>query len=84
MDDPESDIDFGVLFKEPPDNILDTYASISLELQELVAPFKADLLFLHECDHLIQLEVIKGVNLYSIDNAFKEEYEEKGYDVCIR
>lgn len=77
MEDPESDIDFGVLFKIPPDNIPETYASLSLELQELVSPFRADLLFLHECDHLIQLEAIKGVNLYSVDGAFREEYEEK-------
>lgn len=75
--DPESDIDFAVLFKTQPENNLDTYASLSLALQELVYPFKADLLFLHEVDHLIQLEAIKGINIYSFDDAFREEYEER-------
>lgn len=75
--DPESDIDFAVLFIKPPENRLRVYASLSLELQELVSPFKSDLLFLHEVDHLIQLEAIKGVNIYSISDAFRESYEER-------
>jgi hypothetical protein len=50
---------------------------LSLDLQDLVSPFKADLLFLHEVDHLIQLEAIKGINVYSIDEDFKDDYEEK-------
>jgi predicted nucleotidyltransferase len=73
--DPESDIDFAVLFKAPPENSLETYALLSLDLQELAAPFKADLLFLHEVDHLIQLEAIKGINIYSFDERFREEFE---------
>ena len=75
--DPESDIDFAVLFRTPPENTLETYASLSLDLQELVSPVKADLLLLHEVDHLIQLEVIKGINIYSVDDAFRENYEER-------
>ncbi len=75
--DSESDIDFGVLFVNLPENPLETYARLSLDLQELVSPFKADLLFLHEVDHLIQLEVIKGINIYSVSEKLREEYEEK-------
>jgi hypothetical protein len=77
MVDIESDIDFAVLFLRPPGNALDTYASLSLDFQELVSPYKADLLFLHEVDHLIQLEAINGINIYAIDNDFLEAYEEK-------
>jgi len=55
LTDSESDIDFAVLFKEIPSNHLDAYARLSLDLQDLMSPFKADLLFLHEVDHLIQL-----------------------------
>lgn len=77
IQDPESDIDFAVLFVAPPKNSLETYASLSLDLQELVSPFKADLLFLHEVDHLIQLEAIKGINIYSMDEELREAYEEK-------
>jgi len=74
--DSESDIDFAVLFVSPPENALETYASLSLELQDLVAPFRADLLFLHEVDHLIQFEAIKGFNIFSSDDRLREEYEE--------
>jgi len=75
--DVESDIDFAVLFMKPPESALETYASLSLDLQELVSPFRADLLFLHEVDHLIQLEAINGINIYSINNDFRDAYEEK-------
>lgn len=75
--DKEADIDFAVLFKSPPQNALDTYANLSLELSELVYPYKADLLFLHEVDHLIQLEAIKGINVYTSDDEFRKDYEEK-------
>ncbi len=77
VEDPEADIDFAVLFGEPPQNPLQTYALLSLELQDLVTPCRADLLFLHEVDHLIQLEAIKGTCLYCIDEELREEYEEK-------
>jgi predicted nucleotidyltransferase len=75
--DAESDIDFAVLFETLPLNSLETYARLSLDLQDLLSPFKADLLFLHEVDHLIQLEAIKGFNIYSSNDEFKETYEEK-------
>ncbi len=44
--DPESDIDFGVLFKAMPQNSLETYATLSLELEDFISPFKIDLLFM--------------------------------------
>jgi predicted nucleotidyltransferase len=76
MADPEADIDFAVLFKALPENTLDTYALLSMDLQDIVAPFRADLLFLHEVDHLIQLEAIKGVAVYGSDEECREEYEQ--------
>jgi len=60
--DEESDIDFAVLFRMSPAAPLDLYARLSLDLQDLVAPHRADLLFLHEVDHLVQLEAIRGIN----------------------
>jgi predicted nucleotidyltransferase len=77
MSDVESDIDFAVLLMKPPENALETYASLSVDLQEFVSPFRADILLLHEVDHLIQLEAINGINIYAINNNFREEYEEK-------
>ena len=75
--DTESDIDFGVLFASLPEDPLTTYAYLSLQIQELVSPFMADLLFLHEVDHLIQLEVIRGTCIYSLSEEIREKYEEK-------
>jgi len=77
LTDAESDIDFAVSFTTPPQNSLEVYASLSLDLQDLVSPFKADLLLLHMVDHLIQLEVIKGINVYSVDEEYRDTYEEK-------
>jgi len=77
VEDPESDIDFAVLFASPPENPLEIYALLSLDIQDLFSPFKADLLFLHEVDHLIQLEVIKGINVFSVNEQVRESYEEK-------
>ncbi len=74
--DSESDIDFAVLFKTLPENPLKVYASLSLDLQDMASPFRADLLFLHEVDHLIQLEAIKGICIYSEDEQLRDEYED--------
>jgi len=77
MTDAESDIDFAVLFETLPLNSLEIYSRLSIDLQDLVSPFKADLLFLQEVDHLIQLEVIKGINIFSLNDEYREAYEEK-------
>jgi len=75
--DDASDIDFGIVFQTLPKDPLEVYAKLSLELQGLVSPFRSDLLFLHEVDHLIQLEVIRGYNVYAIDREFQEDFEER-------
>jgi len=75
--DEQSDIDFAVLFRTPPVAPLELYARLSLDLQDLVAPHRADLLFLHEVDHLVQLEAIRGINAYSFDAQLRENYEER-------
>ena len=73
--DEHSDIDFAVLFRTPPSAPLELYARLSIDLQDLVAPHRADLLFLHEVDHLVQLEAIWGINVYAVDEQTKDEYE---------
>jgi uncharacterized protein len=77
MEDPESDIDFAVSFISEPENAVDTYAKLSMDLGEIVFPFQADLVFLHEVDHLIQLEAIQGINVYAVDGTFRDSYELK-------
>jgi predicted nucleotidyltransferase len=75
VEDPESDIDFGVSFLSKPENALDTYAKLSIDLAELVFPFQADLVFLHDVDHLIQFEAIQGINIFAVDDEYKEAFE---------
>jgi predicted nucleotidyltransferase len=77
IDDPESDIDFAVFFISPPESPLLTYAKLSIDLEELVSPYQADLVFLHEVDHMIQLEAIQGINIFAADDEFREDYEAK-------
>lgn len=77
VDDVESDIDFAVLFRTRSAAPLELYARLSLDLQDIVKPHRADLLFLHEVDHLLQLEAIRGINVYSFDAQFRESYEER-------
>lgn len=45
---PESDLDFAVAFLDPPEDNLRVYGALSLDIQELVSPHRADLLFLHK------------------------------------
>lgn len=75
VEDPESDIDFAVSFISPLEDAVDTYAKLSLELGELVFPFQVDLVFLHEVDHLIQFEAMKGINIFAVGELVKDTYE---------
>lgn len=73
----ETDIDFAVVFSSLPSNPAETYAKLSLHLLDLVAPYQSDLVFMHEVDHLLQLEAIKGLCLYSANQDFQAAYEDK-------
>lgn len=79
IQDPESDIDFAVSFFSPPENPARTYANLSLDLGALVYPLRADLVFLHEVDHLIQFEAIQGINIFVADDSIKDDYESMVY-----
>ena len=59
LSDPESDIDIAALFRQPSKDSSETYATLSLALQDVASPYRADLLFLHEVDHLIHVDAIK-------------------------
>jgi hypothetical protein len=45
LSDPESDIDIAALFSQPPKDPSETYATLSLELQDLASLYRADLFF---------------------------------------
>lgn len=79
IDDRLTDIDVGVVFKEslpPPEKRYKLYSSVFNEFEELFRPLPLDLVFLEEGHSVFQGEALKGYCVYSIDEAFKENYEE--------
>jgi hypothetical protein len=86
--DPLADIDLGLVFKNQsvvadfhshprslhlPRHIL--YADLYNKLTDLFLPYPLDLVFLQEGHSLFQLEAIKGICIYAISEAFKDDYE---------
>jgi hypothetical protein len=84
--DPLADIDLGLVFKNQsvvahshprslhlPRHIL--YADLYNKLMDLFLPCPLDLVFLQEGHSLFQLEAIKGICIYAISEAFKDDYE---------
>ncbi|NLY75281.1 MAG: nucleotidyltransferase domain-containing protein [Firmicutes bacterium] len=79
IDDRFTDIDVGVVFKEPlppPEKRYKLYSSVFNEFEELFRPLPLDLVFLEEGHSVFQSEAIKGYCVYSVDETFKENYEE--------
>ena len=75
--DQESDIDIGTVFMDFPIKAKrKVYGLIYEDLSSLFYPHKLDLVFLQETNPLIQFEAIKGINLYTNDDFFKDSYEE--------
>jgi len=75
--DSESDIDMGMVFQDFP--IRETrkvYGLLYEELSPLYYPYRLDLVLLQETNFIIQFEAIKGINLYTLDDGFKDSYEE--------
>src|SRR5690554_2326171 len=78
IDDRLTDIDVGVVFKEPlppAEKRYKLYSSVSNEFEELFRPLPLDLVFLEEGHSVFQCEALKGYCVYSIDKAFQENYE---------
>ncbi|MBC7361701.1 MAG: nucleotidyltransferase domain-containing protein [Candidatus Aminicenantes bacterium] len=82
MTDPLADIDLGLVFKSHaafalsphlPRHIL--YADLYNKLSELFLPYPLDLVFLQESHSVFQFEAIKGICVYAISEAFKDDYE---------
>jgi len=72
-----SDLDIGVVFKDFPKPPHKVYGELYVELSELFDPFEIDLVLLQETDFLFQYEAICGYRIYSDDDDFLEEYEER-------
>ena len=79
IDDKLADIDVGVVFKEPlppPGERYKLYSNIFNEFEEIFRPLPLDLVFLEEGHSVFQVEALKGYCVYSMDEAFKDDYEE--------
>lgn len=78
ISDPLADIDLGVVFIHPIDNLKDRhkiYSSIYNDIQEIFKPYHLDLVFLQECHSILQAEAVRGLCIYFISEEFKERYE---------
>jgi hypothetical protein len=76
--DPLADIDLGLVFKSHaaprlPRHVL--YAELYNKLSELFLPYPLDLVFLQEGHSVFQFEAVKGICVYAISEAFKDDYE---------
>lgn len=75
--DTQSDLDIAVFFERPPHDVFDTYGNLYASLSEIFSPFDIDIVFMHELGNLFLYEIISGYRLYSRDDNFAEDYEER-------
>lgn len=79
IDDPLADIDVGVIFQQhlpPAEKRYFLYADIYNDMIGLFNPYPVDLSFLQENHAVFQVEALKGICIYSMDENFKDRYEE--------
>jgi len=72
-----SDLDIGVLLEAIPQDMYKTCGNLSLDLSNIFKPFNIDISFLHEISYLLKYDVISGHRIYTADDVFADEYEEK-------
>jgi len=78
INDPLADIDVGVVFSDPLENVTERYklyGDIYNELEELLRPYSLDLVFLEESHSVFQIEALKGICVYSASEELKDNYE---------
>lgn len=74
-----TDIDIGLVFLKElpgPKERIKLYSSIYNELEDLIAPFPLDLVFLQETHSVFQARAICGECIYCVSKEYKEEYED--------
>jgi len=79
INDPLTDIDVGVVFsKQIPDGLFRArlYGKLYNDLEDVFLPYRLDLVFLEENHSIFQAEALKGICVYTKDQAEKELYEE--------
>jgi len=76
--DPMGDIDVGVVFSFDLNAIQKRYilySQVFNELEDLFQEEKLDLVFLQECNAILQFEAIKGTCIYFKSEELREEFE---------
>jgi len=71
-----SDLDIGVLLKTPPSHPYRSYGELYADLSAFFAPFKIDIVFLHEVHSLLKFEITSGVRIYAADEDEADAYED--------
>lgn len=72
---PDSDIDIGVLVKAGAALPARRRAALAIELEDLFAAGRVDLVFLNEADPFLALDIIRGHLLYCEDRDSQARYE---------
>ncbi len=79
IDDPLADIDIGVVFQQdlpPAEKRYFLYADIYNDMADLFNPYPVDLSFMQENHAVFQVEALKGICIYSMNENLKDRYEE--------
>ena len=71
-----SDLDVGLLITPSSQTTYESYGNLYLELSRIFAPFKVDLVLLHEVHSLLKFEIISGHRIYAKDEQFADDYED--------
>ncbi len=71
-----SDLDIGLLVTPSAGTLYESYGDLYLELSRVFAPFRMDIVFLHEVHSLLKFEIISGYRLYAKDEQFADDYED--------
>lgn len=78
LDDSLSDLDVGVVTLDPlpaPRRRRDLYAELYNELAGVFEPLPVDLVLLEENHSVFQVEALKGICVYQVNEEFRDDYE---------
>ena len=71
-----SDLDIGLLLKDSPATTYERFGALYFELSKIFAPFKVDIIFLHEVHSLLKFEIIKGFRVYAENEQVADDFED--------
>jgi len=71
-----SDLDIGIRLEDDSKRCFDVFGALYRNLSEVFDIFSVDIIFMNEVDSLFNYEIIKGINIYSINENTANEYEE--------